>query len=74
MAELTCKSCWHQEGGRCYFGAEFGKPDAIPRDERGRSLKLADKVCEHHTGKRAVLEQFIPGDRLVIMSEHGGDK
>lgn len=59
---MDCKSCWWQEGGRCYTG-EF------TRDSDGRSDKLATARCDLYQGKRATLEQVIPGNMLVIVSE-----
>jgi len=58
----TCFSCWWQEGDLCYEG-DFAKlPD-------GRSCKPADKLCSKYKNKRSVLGQYIPNDKLIIVSE-----
>jgi hypothetical protein len=72
-AGVTCRSCWWQEGGRCYVEPcerEDPKPDEVGR----RSKRMADKVCHEHTSKRSVLASFIPNDMLVIASEQNGEK
>lgn len=57
-----CRGCWWQEGGKCYVSP-------CQRDEKGYSLKMAEKRCDKFMGKRAVLSSIIPGDKLVIVSE-----
>lgn len=61
-----CKHCWWQEGGLCYVGNP-------PRDETGRSLVRAEKVCDKFQSKRSMLTQFIPNEMLIILSEHTGE-
>lgn len=56
------KSCWWQEGGRCYI-------EPCQRDERGWSLKMADKKCTGYWNKRAALTTVIPDEKLIIISE-----
>jgi len=62
----SCRSCWEQEGGRCY---------AEPVDRiksgplKGYSKKMAEHLCDDYRSKRAVLSSVIPNDRLVITSE-----
>ena len=63
---ITCKSCWWQEGGQCYFG----EPE---REENGRSKVAASDVCENHTSKRSVLAPLF-GDKLSIISEENAGK
>lgn len=63
-AGVTCRSCWWQEGGRCY-----AEPCVRMEDNSGRSIKMADSVCEQHTNKRSVLSQFLPSEMLTISSE-----
>lgn len=58
----SCKSCWNQEGGRCYAG-EFS------RDKSGRSDKIADHKCELYENKRNVLGKFFAPGMLTIVSE-----
>lgn len=57
-----CRSCWWQEGGRCYVG----KPERLPN---GRSTKLAEGRCDLYWNKRKALSTVIPNDMLVITSE-----
>jgi len=60
----SCRSCWHQEGGRCYCDKyQFN------RDKNGRSDRLASAKCEHYWNKRAALTSVLPGEMLVITSE-----
>ncbi len=59
---ITCKSCWHQEGSRCYL-------EPCERTTDGRSIKIAEEVCDSYLSKRHALETVIPGNKLVIMSE-----
>ena len=59
---VSCKSCWWQEGDRCYVG----KPERLPD---GRSTKLATKPCGEYWNKREALGTVIPGDMLIISSE-----
>lgn len=69
---VTCKSCWWQEGGRCY-----NEPcERIPNPEGFGSIstKMADAICEHHTSKRSVLSQFFSSDMLTIQSEENAKK
>jgi hypothetical protein len=71
-AGITCKSCWWQEGGRCYKEPceRIPNPDGIG----SISTKMANEVCSEHSSKRKVLEQFFPPDMLVIASELNGKK
>ena len=62
----TKKSCWWNEGGRCYI-------EPCKRDENSRSHKICDKICDKHLSKRKMLETCIPGDKLVILSEKKND-
>lgn len=59
----SCKSCWWQEGGRCFL------PGTFERLPNGNSPKLADKPCESHKGKRSVLGPLLGDVKLVIVSE-----
>ena len=64
---VSCRSCWWQEGGLCYFG----EPQ---RDTTGRSVIKADAACEHHKAKRRFLEDLgLSTDKLIIASEHTGN-
>ena len=63
----SCKSCWWQEGGRCYTGD-------FQRDENGRSDKLALQKCELYKSKRAVLGRYFDNDKLIIVSEENAKK
>lgn len=63
---LNCKSCWWQEGGKCYVGKE-GKD--YFRDEKGYSNVIAENRCEKYISKREYLTRAIPTERLVIISE-----
>lgn len=66
-AGVTCRSCWWQEGGRCY--AEPCERVPHPQGWGSMSTKIADEVCEKHSNKRAVLARVIPNDMLIIGSE-----
>lgn len=70
-AGLTCRSCWWQEGGRCYLEPceRIPNPDGIG----SISTKRADNICQNHTSKRSVLGKFF-GDKLVITSEETAQK
>lgn len=57
-----CKSCWWQEGGRCYV-------DDPPRNEKNQSLIMATNKCEKYWNKREALTTVIPNEALVILSE-----
>lgn len=59
----NCKSCWWQEGGRCFFPGEF---ERLPN---GNSSKLANSLCEHHKSKRSVLGSLLGNVKLTIVSE-----
>ena len=59
-----CRSCWWQEGGRCYIGTPERLSD-------GRSTKMAEGRCDGYWNKRKALTTVIPGDKLVIASEEG---
>lgn len=59
----SCKSCWWQEGGRCF---DPGKFERLPN---GNSSKLADKICENHKSKRSVLAPLLGDVELIIVSE-----
>jgi hypothetical protein len=52
----TCKSCWWQEGGKCYT-------------DEGLVAGEANEVCARHWSKREALGQFTKGVELIIMSE-----
>lgn len=67
---ITCRSCWWQEGGRCYV-EPCEREDPQPGEVGRRSKKMADAVCHEHTSKRSVLASVIPSDMLVIASEKG---
>lgn len=58
----SCKSCWWQEGGKCYI-------EPCKRDEKGFSLKMADIKCKDYWNKRKALTSVIPSDKLIITSE-----
>jgi len=63
MLEKSCKSCWWQEGGRCYEGN-------FSRDSKGYSKKLAKRRCEKYWSKRDALSTLIPSKQLIISSEN----
>lgn len=63
MSTPTCRSCWWQEGGRCYL-----PPVQRLADGSGRSVKLAVTRCPSYQSKRSALERVIPG-KLTILSE-----
>lgn len=67
---VTCRSCWWQEGGRCYVKPCI-REEPVPGEIGQRSVRLADAVCQEHTSKRSVLESVFPADRLIIASEKG---
>jgi hypothetical protein len=73
QAGITCRSCWWQEGGRCYV-EPCEREDPSPDVFGCRSKRMADKVCHEHTNKRSVLASVIPNDMLVIASELNGKK
>jgi len=62
--DSKCRSCWWQEGGRCY-------QEPVDRLPDGRSKRLAEGPCpgKGYHNKRKMLERAIPGDKLVILSE-----
>lgn len=73
---VTCKSCWWQEGGRCYVEPCERIPN--PAGFGSISIKMADEVCDKHTSKRKVLGDLFPPGMLTIISEEndkakGGD-
>lgn len=70
ISGVTCRSCWWQEGGRCYVAGvkRIKNPDGIGTI----STKMADTPCEKHTGKRQVLERVFDGKKLIIASEKNG--
>jgi hypothetical protein len=51
-----CKSCWWQEGGKCY-------------EESGVRGRPALVLCNKYWNKRAALSGIIPNEKLVILSE-----
>jgi len=57
-----CRSCWWQEGGRCYAAP-------LERLPNGHSTKMAEGRCGKYRNKREALETVIPADKLVILSE-----
>ena len=63
----SCKSCWWQEGGRCYSG-DFN------RNDRGVSDKPASEKCDDHKSKRSVLSKFFDDDMLIIVSEENAER
>lgn len=68
MAKWGCRTCWWQEGGRCYLAPVDRLPD-------GRSTKMAEARCVGFKGKREVLNRATGGlfednpEALVIVSE-----
>jgi len=56
----TCKNL-NLEGDRCYV-------DKPPRDEKGRSLIMAEKRCDKHTSKREVLTKVFPPEMITIVN------
>jgi len=58
----TKKSCWWNEGDRCY-------KTPCERMEDGRSHKKCTTICGNYTSKREVLRSVIPEDKLIILSE-----
>lgn len=73
-----CQSCWEREGRSCYSLKVHGEP--LPRDADGRTPRITGANLARclavgaYRGKRAVLEQVIPTDQLVIASERTEDK
>lgn len=63
----SCKSCFNQEGGRCYAG-EF------KRDSSGRSDKIAESKCDLYENKRAVFQRFFAPEILTIVSEENAKR
>jgi hypothetical protein len=63
MKHLSCVGCWWLEGGRCYL-------EPCEREPDGQSKKLAKEACDSYKGKRAMLSQVIPNEKLVIFSEN----
>lgn len=70
----ACRNCWWREGERCYneklvelktIGGKFGRFGPLIDDE----LLACCNEADGYKGKRAVLEQVIPGNKLVITSE-----
>lgn len=61
----SCKSCWWQEGGRCYAEPHGWEPDG---NGWKRSDRMAETKCEQWNSKRAVLGAVF-GDYLTIVSE-----
>ena len=59
----SCKSCWWQEGGRCFL------PGTFKRLPNGNSSKLANELCESHKSKRSVLSPLLGDVKLIIISE-----
>jgi len=57
------KSCWWIEGGLCYL--EHNRRNTTD----GRSCVKCNGVCKGYISKREFLSQFIPSDKLIIMSE-----
>lgn len=58
------KSCWWQEGGRCYVFDEN-----TPCYLNGYSKILCCGKCKRYKNKRNALSKVIPNDKLVIVSE-----
>jgi hypothetical protein len=58
----SCRSCWWEEGGRCYVGNPAREAD-------GRSVVVAIRKCPSYANKRSVLSRVIPSDKLTIVSE-----
>lgn len=67
MSNATCRTCWWQEGGRCYLEPCQRIPN--PAGPGTVSTKGADNSCDQHTSKRSVLSSVIPTEMLVIQSE-----
>jgi hypothetical protein len=61
--DKKCKSCWWQEGGKCYEG------DNVERLPNGISKKDAISPCEKYWNKRKALGSIIPNEKLIITSE-----
>jgi hypothetical protein len=61
------KSCWWQEGGRCY-------KEPVDRKADGRSKVLCSGKCGNFMPKREMLSQYIPNDKLIITSERKNGK
>ena len=62
MKKILLKSCWWNEGGRCY-------KTPCERMEDGRSCELCTDICDDYASKREVLGSVIPKDKLIILSE-----
>lgn len=63
-----CKSCWWQEGGKCFDPGTF---EPLPN---GDSSKLADGVCENYEGKRGLLQSLLGDVKLIILSEENAKR
>jgi len=55
---MECKSCWWQEGGKCYKDEK----DIVP---------VPVAKCSCYWNKRAALGSVIPNDKLIITSDGG---
>lgn len=82
LRKAPCRGCWWQEGGRCYskqlgFNDSMKNPDnpifaqgiLITPAHLAWCNDAADMGWFAPVGKRAMLEQFIPAEILVITSE-----
>lgn len=67
-----CKSCWWQEGGKCY-NSEFANITTHELFQEGELIScLTLESCAKNTGylnKREALSSVIPNEKLVITSE-----
>jgi hypothetical protein len=50
--QLTCKTCWWQEGGLCY-------KEPCLRKENGRSILEASYICKEYKNKRIFLRRVF---------------
>lgn len=72
MCPNRCRSCWWQEGGRCYN--ETFAIITTSNNRRYGELINDDtelRCCnsEGYLNKRTALSSVIPNDKLIILSE-----
>lgn len=62
---LFCKTCWWQEGGKCY-NKEVGLPEGKDIIDYPSPLP---ECSSNYLNKRKALSEIIPNEFLVICSE-----
>jgi hypothetical protein len=58
--KMECKSCWWQEGGKCYV-------------DENNTVPVPLSKCAGYVSKRAALSSVIPTDKLIITSERAAN-